>query len=87
MANALAEILPFRPFRVRVVNSSEKYRKLPKGMVLGNALPHPMGIVALSELDPKPIAKPSPKGLQVALSHEDLAFGSKPPPFPDRPDV
>jgi hypothetical protein len=50
-------------------------------------LPHSMGIVALSELDPKPIAKPSPKGLQVALSHEDLAFGTDPHPLPDRPDV
>jgi hypothetical protein len=87
MANGLAEILLFRPFRVLVVNSSEKYRKLPKWVVLGNALPHPMGIVALSELDPKPIAKPSPKWLQVALSHEDLASGTDTPPLPDRPDV
>jgi hypothetical protein len=30
MANGLAESLPFRPFRFRVVNSSEKDRKLPK---------------------------------------------------------
>jgi hypothetical protein len=87
MANGLAEILPFRPFCVRVVNSSEKDRKLPKRMVLGNALPHPMGIVALSELYPKPIAMPPTKGLQVELSYEDLAFGTDPPPLPDRPDV
>jgi hypothetical protein len=34
MANGLAEILPNLPFRVRVVNSSENDRKLPKRMVL-----------------------------------------------------
>jgi hypothetical protein len=70
MANGLAEILPNRPFRVRVVNSSEKDRNLPKGMVLGQALPHPTGIVALAELDTKPLAKPSATGLQIALSPE-----------------
>jgi hypothetical protein len=86
-ANGLAEILPNRPFRVRVVNSSEKDRKLPKGMVLGLALPHPTGIVALTELDPKPLAKPSPTGLQIALSPEKYAIGLDPPPLPDRPDV
>jgi hypothetical protein len=63
MANGLAEILPNRPFRVRVLNSSERDRKLPKWMVLGQELPHPTGIVALAELDPKPLAKPSAKRL------------------------
>jgi hypothetical protein len=70
MANGLDEILPNRPFRMRVVNSSEKDRKLPNITVLGQVLPHPMGIVALAELDPKPLAQPLAKGLQIALSPE-----------------
>jgi hypothetical protein len=48
MDNGVSDIVPNRPFRVRVVNSSEKDRKLPKGMVIGQALPHPTGIVALA---------------------------------------
>jgi hypothetical protein len=71
MANGLDEVLPNRPFRVRVVNSSEKDRKLPKGMVLGKALPFPTGIVSLAELDPKPLANHPPKWLQVVLSPEE----------------
>jgi Retroviral aspartyl protease len=87
MANALAEIFPNRPFLVRVVKSSEKDRKLPKGMVLGQALPHPTGIVALAGLDPKPLANHPPKGLQVALYPEEYVTRFDPPPLPDRPDV
>jgi hypothetical protein len=87
MANGLAEILPNRPFCVRVVKSSEKDRKLPKGMVLGQALPQPTGIVTLTELDPKPLAKPSPTGLQIALSPEEYAISLDPPALLDRPDV
>jgi hypothetical protein len=87
MANGLAEILLNRPFRVHVMNYSEKDRKLSKGMVFGQALPHPTGIVALTELDPEPLAKPSPKGLQIALSPDENALGLDPPPLPDRPDV
>jgi hypothetical protein len=56
-------------------------------MVLGQALPHPTGIFALTELDPKPLAKPSPTGLQIALSPEEYAIGLDPLPLPDRPDV
>jgi hypothetical protein len=41
MANGVAEILPTQSFTVRVVNTSMKIRRLPKGMVLGHALPHP----------------------------------------------
>jgi transposase InsO family protein len=49
MANGVADILPQQPFPIRVVNTSPRERKLPKGMVLGDALPHPQGIVALVE--------------------------------------
>jgi hypothetical protein len=41
MANGVAEILPTHPFTVRVVNTSMKIRRLPKGMVLGHALTTP----------------------------------------------
>jgi hypothetical protein len=47
MANGVAEIRPNQPFTVRVVNTSMKIHRLPKGMVLGHALPHPTSMMAL----------------------------------------
>jgi hypothetical protein len=47
MANGVAEIWPNQPFTVRVINTSMKSHRLPKGMVLGHALPHPTSMVAL----------------------------------------
>jgi hypothetical protein len=47
MANGVAEILPTQPFTVRVVNTSMKIRRLPKGMVLDHVLLHPTEIVSL----------------------------------------
>ncbi len=41
MANGAAEAVPHSPFRVKVMNLSKVPRFLPKGMVLGYALPHP----------------------------------------------
>jgi hypothetical protein len=49
MANGIADILPNKPFQVRVINTSEIERKIPKGMILGHALPHPTGIIALAD--------------------------------------
>jgi hypothetical protein len=49
MANGIADILPNKPFQVRVINTSEIARKIPKGMILGHALPHPTGIIALAD--------------------------------------
>jgi hypothetical protein len=48
-SNGIAEIVPHKPFQVRVVNTSLKERMLPKQMVLGHAFQHPKGIVALVE--------------------------------------
>jgi hypothetical protein len=47
MVNGVAEIWPNQPFTVRVVNTSMKIHRLPKGMVLGHDLPHPTSMVAL----------------------------------------
>jgi hypothetical protein len=47
MANGVAEIWPNQPFSVRVVNTSMKIYRLPKGMVLGHDMPHPTSMVAL----------------------------------------
>jgi hypothetical protein len=44
-ANGIADILPMEPFPVRVINMSTQDRILPKGMVLGHALPHPRQII------------------------------------------
>jgi hypothetical protein len=49
MANGISDILPNKPFQVRVINTSERARKLPKGMTLGHALPHPTGIITLAD--------------------------------------
>ena len=49
MGNGIADVLPSKPFTVKVINTSQRERVLPKGMVLGNAMPHPKGIVALAE--------------------------------------
>jgi hypothetical protein len=87
MTNGLAEILPNRVFRVRVVNASLTDRLILKGMILGYAMPHPTAIVSLVEQEAEPLAKTVPKGLQIALSPEDYAMGMDPPPLPDRPDV
>ena len=47
MANGVADPIPNKPFRVRVMNLSRVPRFLPKGMVLGYAMPHPTRIVTL----------------------------------------
>ena len=49
MGNGIADVLPSQPFPVKVINTSQRERVLPKGMVLGNDMPHPKGIVALAE--------------------------------------
>jgi hypothetical protein len=62
MANGIADILPNKPFQVRVINTSERVRKRPKGMILGHALPHPTGIItkeiAVHTESPRKKAKP-----------------------------
>jgi hypothetical protein len=60
MANGLAEIFPNRIFRVRVVNASLTDRLLPKGMILGYAMPHPTGIVSVVEQEAETLAKNVP---------------------------
>jgi hypothetical protein len=75
MENRVAEILPMQPFVVRVVNISDRERKFPKCMILGHVLSHPLGVVAVTELD-----KPS-------LLPEKYALTRNPPALPDRPEV
>jgi hypothetical protein len=50
MANCVADIVPLRQFLVRVMNTSTKERRLPKGTVLGHAIRHPQAIVAIADL-------------------------------------
>jgi hypothetical protein len=107
MANGVADILPQQPFTVRVINTSIRERTLPKGMVLGHALPHPQKIVALVDDYEMPDHGGMPgtssrlessKGSQKQAPGEDekdivptvadtRAFGSDPPPLPDRPEA
>lgn len=90
MANGIADILPNTPFQVRVINTSDRARKIPKGMILGHALPHPTGIIALADDEGSggTYRKMSEEG--PSPSPEDVAWFSlrqDPPPVPDRPDV
>jgi RNase H-like domain found in reverse transcriptase/Reverse transcriptase (RNA-dependent DNA polymerase)/Integrase zinc binding domain/Integrase core domain/Chromo (CHRromatin Organisation MOdifier) domain/Retroviral aspartyl protease len=81
LASGVAEILPSQPFPVRIINTSERERKLPKGMILGHALPHPTGIVALADEDDRRTPWGDAREEAPYLPNND------PPPLPDRPDV
>jgi transposase InsO family protein len=48
LANGVAEIRPHVPFKVRVINTSHRERVLPKGMILGAALPHPPQVISIA---------------------------------------
>jgi hypothetical protein len=78
MANGVADILPLQPFPIRVLNTSHRERKLTKKMVLGHALPHPTGIVALVDED----FLETPDQPAMLLSPENSES-----PLPDRPDA
>jgi hypothetical protein len=49
MANGVAEVQAHVPFGVRVINTSNQSRSLPKGIILGWALPHPAQILAVPD--------------------------------------
>jgi hypothetical protein len=84
MANGVAEILPMQPFPVRLINTSDRERNLPKGMIVGHALPHSLGIVAVADQeDFSSIKQESSKSRTEA---EQYAAMQNPPPLPDRPD-
>jgi hypothetical protein len=90
MANGIADILPNKAFQVRVINTSEIARNIPKGMILWHALPHPTGIIALADDEEScgEYRKPLEEG-QIP-SATDVAWfllRSDPPPVPDEPDV
>jgi hypothetical protein len=84
MANGVAEVIPGQAFLVRVVNTSLQDRKLPKGMILGLALPHPTGIVTLADLQ---VTSPESDSRRSLSEAEEYALRRDPPPVPDRPDV
>ena len=102
MANGVAEIWPNQPFTVRVVNTSMKTRRLPKGMILGHALPHPTAMVALIE-DPEvaqaETSTPPPSEISKdytagdhgrageELSPMEYGLHGSPQPLPAHPEV
>jgi hypothetical protein len=59
MANGIADILPLQPFQIKVLNKSKCDRGIPKGMVLGHALPHPKGITTLTSEELRPVTERS----------------------------
>jgi hypothetical protein len=100
MANGVVEIWPNQPFTVRVVNTSMKIHRLPKGMVLSHTLPHPASMVALiADTDavdvPETETPPSSQYYTVGdqeqvkenLSPMEYELERDHPPLPDRPNV
>jgi hypothetical protein len=100
MANGVAEIWPNQPFTVRVINTSMKSHRLPKGMVLGHALPHPTSMMALiADTDfvdaPETETPSSSQNSTVedqeqgkeSLSPMEYGLERNTPPLPDRPEV
>jgi hypothetical protein len=49
--------MPLQPFPIKVLNTSTRDRVIPKDMVLGHALPHPKGIIALTREEPPPVTE------------------------------
>jgi hypothetical protein len=47
LANGVADIRPHVPFKVWVINTSDRQHTLQKGMILGWTLPHPMQILTV----------------------------------------
>jgi hypothetical protein len=97
MANGVADVMPLKPFQVRVINTSERERKLHKGMILGHALPHLKGIVALvDEMGSNQTPEPSfsehseyadEERRTCKGPDEQCVRGQDPPPLPDRPEI
>jgi hypothetical protein len=48
LANGVAEVRPHVTFKVRMINTSHRERVLPKGMILGAALPHPTQVISIA---------------------------------------
>jgi hypothetical protein len=51
LASGVAEICPHIPFRVRVINPSERPYTLPKGMLIGMASPRPLNVINVGAVE------------------------------------
>jgi hypothetical protein len=73
LANGVVDIIPLEPFTVKVLNTSGYARVLPKGMVLGHALPRPKQIISLVDVEARLPDLPDVDGFQwkteVNLDH------------------
>ncbi len=49
MANGVAEFLPLTPFPMQVMSLSRAPRTLPKNIVLGHVVPHPIRVLVLQD--------------------------------------
>jgi hypothetical protein len=74
MANGIAGILPLQPFPIKVLNTSKFDRVIPKGMVLGHALPHPKGIISLTSEEPPPVTERPDVDGELWKEELDLAY-------------
>jgi hypothetical protein len=70
------------------MNTSNRERRVQKGMILGHALLHPTGIVSLVNDAPgDDTAYEQGASPPLHLEAEQYALMQNPPPLPDRPDV
>jgi hypothetical protein len=81
MANGIAEVLPLQPFSIRVMSTSHRERRIQKGMILGQALPHSTGIVSLVDDAPADDTA-NEQGASPPLKRdaEQYAMTQNPPP-------
>jgi hypothetical protein len=83
MANGVAEIWPNQPLTVPVINTSMKSHRLPKGMVLGHALPHQTSIVALIAdtyiVEVPETATPPPSSHDFTVGNQEQVGENLPP--------
>jgi hypothetical protein len=74
-----------QPFPVRLINTSDRERKLPKGIIVGHALPHPLVIIAVAYQDD--FSSLEQESSQARTEAERYAAMQNPPSLPDRPVI
>ncbi len=77
LASGVADIRPLTPFRVKVINLSPQEQRLPKGIVLRYALPHPTLIITL--VDEANVSHESSQGERASALPPVSGFKQLPP--------
>jgi hypothetical protein len=70
---------------VRLIKTSDSERTLPKGMIVGHAIPHHLGIVAVADQAYLSSMEQDPRKSRTEA--EQFAAMQEPPPLADRPGI